>query len=146
MWSVNLSCVEKVLRENEVEKASMVIKFVIPDSMGLKMASFRDVVAFLNIEVSNGARGAGISGLSNAQGWILSVCEKLNNDKIKPQRDVLEKHLKRWRWRMKDFVGAQWKSSHTCSRLIATNALINITAAVKCLAMTPYAHYRIWGL
>jgi hypothetical protein len=65
---VNLSCVEKVLRENEVEKASMVIKFVIPDSMGLKMASFRDVVAFLNIEVSNGARGAGISGLSNAQG------------------------------------------------------------------------------
>ena len=37
----------------------MAKKFVIPDSMGSKMASFRGVVAFLNAEVSDGARGPG---------------------------------------------------------------------------------------
>jgi hypothetical protein len=36
--------------------------------MGSKMASVRDVVAFLIAEVFDGARGAGKSGPSNAQG------------------------------------------------------------------------------
>jgi hypothetical protein len=56
-----------------VEEASMVTKFVFPDSMGSNMALFRDAVAFLNAEVSDGARGAEKSGPSNAQGWILPV-------------------------------------------------------------------------
>ena len=63
------SCVEKILRENKLEEVSMVTKFVIPDLMGSKMASFRDVVAFLNAELSDGARG---------QGHPVQQCTRLN--------------------------------------------------------------------
>jgi hypothetical protein len=47
---------------------------------------------------------------------------------------------------MKNFVGAQWRSSHTRSPLIAANALIGIAAGVECLVIGLYGHYRIWRL